>query len=394
MLTRRSFLSRAPLIALAPAVPIFLWRSAQAAAETRGSERILVVLQLDGGNDGINTVVPFADPLYSEFRNDLRLPITLLHKIDDQFAFHPAMAPASELLEDGRLGIVQGVGYPNPNRSHFLSMAIWQSGRLREEEHDSGWVGRAFDASPVRGTDSIFVGTERLPLALRGRRSVASSVNPNEDLTVHSPIRLQSVADSQDQGGDFRSFVRRTVVDAYNSADELSRAARDLDSAVTYPGGPLSQQLRLIAQMIRLEMPARVYYAVQSGYDTHQDQLDTHTRLLSAFSGSVKAFLDDVAAAGMADRVLLLAFSEFGRRVRENGSGTDHGTAGPVFLAGSRVSPGLIGKSPRLDDLADDDLKVTTDFRQVYATLLDDWLELSSRESLSGDFVKLPILRL
>lgn len=395
MLTRRSFLSHAPLIALAPTVPTFLWRSAQAAAATHGSDRILVVLQLDGGNDGINTVVPYGDELYPEFRRKLRLPDETLHRINDRMALHPAMRPAMDLLDGGRLGIVQGVGYPNPNRSHFLSMAIWQSGRLKEDEHHEGWVGRAFDAGPVHGTDSVSVGTERLPLALRGRRSIACSVNPNENLTLDSPIRPQAVAETADDAGDVTSFVRRTVLDAYDSAEELSRATRDANAAVNYPGGALAQQLRLIAQMIRLEMPARVYYVIQSGYDTHQDQAPAHTRLLSEFSGAVKAFLDDVAASGMGDRVLLMSFSEFGRRARENGSnGTDHGTAGPVFLAGSRVAPGLIGTTPALDDLVDGDLKVTTDFRQVYATLLDDWLGLSARDALSGDFEKLPLLNL
>ena len=169
----------------------------------------------------------------------------------------------------------------------------------------------------------------------------------------------------------------------------------ETNAAVSYPGGALAQQLRLIAQMIRLEMPARVYYAIQSGYDTHEDQLPKHAQLLSEFSGALKAFMDDVAASGMGDRVLLMGFSEFGRRVRENGSnGTDHGTAGPVFLAGARVAPGLIGTSPPLNDLADGDLKVTTDFRQVYATLLDDWLGLSAPAALSGDYEKLPLLNL
>ena len=170
MLTRRRFLSKAPLIALAPAVPTFVWRSAQAAAASRASDRILVVLQLDGGNDGINTVVPYGDDRYATLRRELRLPDAALHRINDEVGLHPAMRPARELLDEGHFGIVQGVGYPNPNRSHFQSMAIWQSGRLPEQDHDAGWIGRAFDERPVRGTDSIFVGTDRLPLALRGRR--------------------------------------------------------------------------------------------------------------------------------------------------------------------------------------------------------------------------------
>jgi uncharacterized protein (DUF1501 family) len=395
MLTRRRFLTHAPLIALAPAVPTFVWRSAQAAAASRGSDRILVVLQLDGGNDGINTVVPYGDDLYATLRRELRLPAATLHRINDDVGLHPALGPARDLLDAGRFGIVQGVGYPNPNRSHFQSMAIWQSGRLPEQEHGAGWIGRAFDQRSVRGTDSIFVGTDRLPLALRGRRSIACSINPDDDLTLDAPIRPQSVVDPADNGDDVSAFVRRIVLDAYNSAEELLRAARDTNAAADYPGGALAQQLRRIAQLIRLDMPARVYYAIQSGYDTHEDQLPQHAGLLSEFSSAVKAFMDDIAATGMAERVLLMAFSEFGRRAQENGSkGTDHGAAGPVFLAGARVAPGLIGSTPRLDDLVDGDLKVSIDFRQVYATLLDDWLGLPSREALSGDFDKVPLLKL
>ena len=294
---------------------------------------------MDGGNDGINTVVPYADDLYPEFRQELRLPRESLHRINDEVALHPAMTPARELMDDGRLGIVQGVGYPNPSRSHFLSMATWQSGRLREEEHDAGWIGRAFDARQVRGTDSVFVGTDRLPLALRGRRSIASSVNPNDELTLNSPVRPQSVVNrTDDAGGDVSSFVRRTVLQAYNSAEELSRVAGETNAAASYPGGALAQQLRLIAQMIRLEMPARVYYAIQSGYDTHEDQLPKHAQLLSEFSGALKAFMDDLAASGVGDRVLLMGFSEFGPpcpREWFQRNGPRHG------------GPGLPGRLPR-----------------------------------------------
>jgi uncharacterized protein (DUF1501 family) len=401
--SRRDFLHRASLLALAPTVPGFLAQTARAAKPTR-DDRVLVVIQLDGGNDGINTVVPYADEGYAKYRKALRLPKDRLLKIDDHVGLHPAMGEAAKLLESGRLAIVQGVGYPNPSRSHFKSMAIWHSadvnlsrGEIPDAESKAayGWLGRAFDGAPRRGAGgptSLFIGLQPPPAALRGRRSVASALAGLEDFTVDLGGRpMQTVADPG-PGDDLAAFVRRSTLDAYAAADRLREVLRAESGGATYPSTGLASRLRLIARLLKTDYRARVFYTLHGGYDTHNAQLGTHFRLLAEFAGALRAFLDDLAAARLADRVLVLCFSEFGRRVQENGSqGTDHGTAGPVFLAASKVKARLVGEAPKLLDLEDGDLKMGVDFRRVYASVLEDWLGLSSSAVLGGDFAKLSL---
>jgi uncharacterized protein (DUF1501 family) len=401
--SRRAFLKRASLLALAPTLPGFLARTARAAGPDQDG-RVLVVLQLDGGNDGINTVVPYADEGYAKYRRALRLPKERLFKIDDRVGLHPAMTDAAKLLETGRLAVVQGVGYPNPSRSHFKSMAIWHSANValpRGEGSDAetraayGWLGRALDGAPRPAPGSpasVFVGVQPPPAALRGRRSVTSALAKLEDFTLQlggQPAR--TVADPG-PGNDLAAFVRRCTLDAYAAADRRAELARAKDTGAKYPHTGLADRLRLIARLLKTDYGARVYYTTQPGYDTHNAQATTHFNLLAELSGALRAFLDDLAGAKLADRVVVLAFSEFGRRVAENGSaGTDHGTAGPVFLAGSGVRPGLVGDTPSLTDLQDGDLKAGLDFRQVYATVLEDWLGLPAQAILGGEFPRLPL---
>ena len=392
MLDRRSFLKSSSLLALAPTVPAFLAQTARAAAPDREG-RVLVVVQLDGGNDGLNTVVPFGDEAYARYRPRLRLPVDQLIKLNDGVGLHPSLRAAAKLLEQKQLAVVQGVGYPNPNRSHARSMAVWQTARFDPEEHrGSGWIGRALDASPTAlpVPASLFIGTNAPPAALRGRRSVASALAHLEDYRVSGmagPVKaMPAPAD------DLAAFIRRSLLDAYTTADRLSAVARGGASAEGYPQTPLAGQLRLVARLIKASFAARVYYTVQSGYDTHAQQLPVHANLLSEWGGAVQAFLDDLAAARLADRVAVLAFSEFGRQVRENASGgTDHGTAGVAFLAGPGVHSGLAGTPPSLVDLVDGEPKMTVDFRQVYATILENWLGLPAKEALGGAFERLPL---
>jgi uncharacterized protein (DUF1501 family) len=396
MLSRRDFLKHSALIALAPTVPGFLAEMARAAKPGRDS-RILVVVQLDGGNDGINTVVPFADEGYAKHRHVLRLPSSQLIKVTDSVALHPALIDAGKLLESGRFAIVPGVGYPNPNRSHFASMAIWYSARFDSEDHNGlGWIGRALDgvAGPARnGPASVFIGSGLLPAALPGRRAVAASLARPDDFLLPAGMRLTGVAAPTQ---NLAAFVQRIALDAYATADRMAEVARLEDSGSRYPATELAGHLRLTAQLIKANFGARVYYARQGGYDTHGAQLGAHAALLGEFAGAVRAFLDDLATGKLAERVTLLAFSEFGRTVKENGSaGTDHGTSGPVFLAGSQVRAGLQGNMPSLLDLdpQSGELRVGTDFRRVYATVLEDWMGLESKPVLGGDFESLPLFR-
>jgi uncharacterized protein (DUF1501 family) len=393
MLTRRNLLKRSSLLALSPSVPGFLTRLARA-SELQKNGRVLVVIQLGGGNDGINTVVPYRDEGYAKHRNQLRLPVDQLHKLNDQVALHPQMKAMAELFESQRLAVVQGVGYPNPNRSHDVSMAIWQTARFDPTEHDSyGWLGRALDQSPQRqeGPASLLVGDDALPTALVGRRSAAGSFSRLDELSVQNEAARATVAGAP-AADDLEGFIRRSTLDAYATADAVNAAVARRQAKSSYPSNPLGEHLSIIARLIEADLPTRVYYAVQSGYDTHSVQLPAHGRLLRELSLALKAFLDDLAESKFAERVTVMTFSEFGRRVAENASaGTDHGTAAPLFLAGGGVQAGLIGATPSLTDLEQGDLKMAIDFRRVYASVLRDWLAIDPDEVLGASFEPLPL---
>ncbi len=378
MLTRRNLLKRSSLLALAPTVPGFLARLASA-IEAKTDDRVLVVIQLDGGNDGVNTVVPYRDEGYAQHRDKLRLPAADLRKLTDDVALHPSMRAMAELFESQKLAVVQGVGYPNPNRSHDVSMAIWHTARFDRTEHKSyGWLGRALDQlpQPHGGPAAMLLGDGALPIALLGRRSVAGSFSRLEELNVPNDAARAAVAE-QPAADDLAGFIRRSTLDAYATADAVSAAVARQRAKSNYPSSQLAERLSTIARLIEAGLPTRVYYAVQPGYDTHAVQLPTHAQLLRELSQALKAFLDDLAESKLTERVLVMTFSEFGRRVAENASaGTDHGTAAPMFLAGGGVQGGLIGTQPSLTDLDEGDVKMSLDFRRVYAGVLRDWLRV------------------
>jgi uncharacterized protein (DUF1501 family) len=410
MISRRGMITNslksATLVAMGPTVPTFLAHTARAAAP-RPDGRVLVVIQLDGGNDAINTLVPFGDEGYARNRKALRLPEKELIRVNDRVGLHPALTGLGKLLEKGHLALVPGVGYPNPNRSHFESMSIWQTARLDLEEHGGpGWIGRSFDSrdqtgdgSNAAGAASLFVGEGAAPAALRGRRAGTASLERIEDLTLPrgwDPSMPGIPVGVNPEGDDSLSaYVRRSVVDAYSCSRRVAElTGRSAAATASYPDTGLAGKLRTIAQLLKVDLGARVYYTTQPGYDTHAGQSNTHYQLLRELSGAIKAFMDDLTAANLADRVTLLCFSEFGRRVAENSSaGTDHGTAGLVMLAGPGVLPGVHGSVPSLTDLVDGDPKISTDFRTVYATLLENWLGLPSQPALGSKFVPIALFQ-
>jgi len=399
MLNRRNFLTsslrRSTLLALAPAVPTFVERTARAAKADR-DDRVLVVVELAGGNDGLNTVVPFRDDSYTRARPTLGLPADQLLRLCDDLGLNPAMRGMARLWEAGALAIVQGVGYPNPNRSHFESLAIWHTARPEGVPRGSlGWIGQGLDAGP-RATDggatALFVGEGSPSVALRGRRSMSASFDRPEDLRLEAaPAPLDPTAGDS----ELDAFVKRSLLDSYATSDRLGDLMTPAgDRGAGYPATALGRRLRMIAGLIRGGLGSRVYYTLQSGYDTHALQLTPHNTLLGVLSDALWAFHGDLSSAGLADRVVVLCFSEFGRRVAENGGrGTDHGTAGPVLLVGTRVRPGLSGETPNLSNLEDGDLKWTIDFRRVYASVLENWLGLPSAAALGGTFMPVPVLR-
>jgi uncharacterized protein (DUF1501 family) len=407
----RSSLASSSLVAMgATTIPGFLGRSAVAAPAGTPGGRILVVVQLLGGNDGLNTVVPHGIDGYNRGRRALRLAPSQVHKITPEIGLHPAMGAMAGLLEKGRLAIVQGVGYPNPDRSHFRSMEIWETGRLESDAAslETGWLGRAADRVERRpGADppALHVGRGALPQALRARKTEVPALESLETYKLQvggaEPERRTTRAVLSELAGMERrdddpllGFIRRTTLSAYASSGRLEQMLPKAGAASKYPNYGLARRLELVSLLIKAGFGTRIFYTSLDGFDTHANQLGTHAALLTELSDSVAAFHDDLTAAKLADRVVVLAFSEFGRRVQENASqGTDHGAAAPVFVVGPIAKAGLIGSHPSLNDLDDGDLKFHTDFRRVYATLLTGWLDCPAEPVVGAGFAALPLLR-
>ena len=418
--TRRLFLQRGcALASLAATVPCFIERSALGMlgdpllSSNPGvpDERILVIVQLGGGNDGLNTVVPFGSDDYFRARPQIGIRGPGAAPQNGQAAalaldgarglgLHPNLAGLKELYDEGLLSVIQGVGYPNPNRSHFTSMDIWQTGRL--DAKGSGWIGRYFD-NTCNGTPkpeaAIAIG-RNAPLALEGdvQKPIAfenASLFRWNGQDLHGSLkdpydtlnRTGSGGFASDSADTQKAFLMRTALDAQVSSDRI-RAAVAKQPLVPYPGHGLANQLKMIAAMIRDGMPTRVYYASMGGFDTHGGQLGTHANLMRQLGESVLAFQRDLKEQRNDARVTTMVFSEFGRRVKQNASGgTDHGTAAPMFLVGPSVKPGVWGNHPSLTDLDQGDLKFGVDFRSVYASLLEDWMKTPSEKVLRGKFM-------
>ena len=395
MLNRRTFLEQTSLVALAPVVPAFLSQYAFA-AKAEKDERILVVIELEGGNDGLNTVIPYADDHYAKYRKSLRVEKNDIVKLNDSIGLHPAMKEAGELFDEGRLAVIPGVGYPNPSRSHFRSRAIWHSARLNAVDHNGhGWLGRSCDETRDPGqtvADAFFIGDGAIPAAIVGRRTHSIALNNEAELELASSLELPAV--EKDGDDDLSAFIQSTVRASYNAAKRFAESELNLSGGdASYPSYPLAQKLRLLSRIIRLGGGTRIFYVSLGGFDTHSAQKLTHQRLLRQYSRSLKAFLDDMQTNKLSDRITILTFSEFGRQLRENASaGTDHGTCGPVFIAGDAIKPGILSRYPSLTDLEDDEMKTTVDFRRIYASLLQDWLGTQSTGPLGGSVKPLRVV--
>jgi uncharacterized protein (DUF1501 family) len=425
--TRRDFLRSGLVLASAAyALPQFLHATAyglpQAAAGLSSipgvpEDHVLVVVQLSGGNDGLNTVIPFRDDLYRKARPGIGIAADKVQTLSgSDVGLHPAMGSLRELYDEGLLAVVQGVGYPNPNRSHFKSMDIWHTADLSAT--GEGWLGRYFDseccgfgkgesgstenANPQLG---VAIG-QSAPLAMQGRKVSPLSFESAELFRWTGTDAAKALAEPYDrlaraelpagvdpQGN--RAFLTRTALDAQVSSD-LIRKAVAAKPRVTYPGGDLSRQLQMVASMIAANLKTRVYYVSMGGFDTHSGQggeNGRHANLLRQYADAMKAFAADLKAQGNQGRVLTMTFSEFGRRVSQNASqGTDHGTAAPMFLMGPMVSKGVLTDHPSLSDLDAGDLKYTVDFREVYAGVLEKWLKGDSKAILEGTFKPAPVL--
>jgi uncharacterized protein (DUF1501 family) len=344
--------------------------------------RILVVIELSGGNDGLNTVVPYSDAAYYRARPKLGISEREVIKVADGFGFHPSMVGFERLYKDGRLAVVHGCGYDHPSLSHFSSMGFWHTGVPNGGE-PLGWLGRLADETYPASTRNVIVNLGNAQsLAVRGRE--------------HSPLVFDDPARFRRDGTDGEKqvlaelsrprtttnatleFLASTAQNATDSSDFVRRASASYRTPVDYgTGGGIGANLQRVAALVAAEMPTRLYYVTYQGnsFDTHVQQTDLHARLLMYTADAVRGFMDDIARLGRADDVAVMIFTEFGRRVEENGSlGTDHGTATPMFIVGNGVKGGFFGEPPSLTDLDDGNLKMTTDFRRVYATVIKEWL--------------------
>jgi len=397
MFSRRDFLKSSGLIAWGATVPTFLAKTARAAAPDK--DNILVMVQLTGGNDGLNTVIPFTDPLYAQYRPTIKIPKEQVKKVNDSIGLHPALDGLSKLLETQALCVVQGVGYPNPSQSHFRSMDVWQAGSTAETLTE-GWIGKAMKQNKATGFH-VQGPNEIAPLALAGAPVQAPSITSLEDFQLklaaasgkESKLQknfIEGSASPSEQAQGLLDFVQRTAINTYESSKRLKEVASSYQPKSPYPQTGLANRLKLAAQLIDAGLGARVFYVGIDGFDTHSGQggaAGPHANLLREVGDAIAAFYQDLAGRGHGDRVLITTFSEFGRRAKENGSrGTDHGSGAPMFLVGGKVRSGLVGTHPSLEKLEIGNLKHGLDFRQVYAAICDQWLGVKSAEVLGQKF--------
>jgi uncharacterized protein (DUF1501 family) len=404
--TRRRFLAQGAtalsFVSLGGSMPGLFARAAEASSLADKNDHVLVVVELSGGNDGLNTVVPFEDALYYKNRRKLGLPKNAVKKLNEWVGLHPNMEPLAELYKAGELAVVQGVGYPKPDRSHFRSMEIWHTASLEGVPPTTGWLGRTLDATEPASPDGSPRGlslTESLPQAFQANQVVVPVVGQldaiyEEAQADPSTATLRRKLSTGPETPGALGFLRKQSESVYRTADRLKAATEKYKSEVVYPEGELGDQLQRAAQIIAGRMGVKVLFASQDGYDTHSDQLETHAALLGELSNALASFRKDLTAQGVADQVVVMVFSEFGRRVDENASGgTDHGAASNLFLLGSKVKGGLVGKYPSLANLGEGDLIYNTDFRSVYSTLLDQWLGCPAEKTLGQAFSKLDLIK-
>jgi len=389
-LDRRSFL-KGGLAATAAATALPAW-FARAALAGQPGDRVLVLVQLEGGNDGLNTVIPFADDAYHRARPGIRVPAEQVVRLDDHVGLHPGLGGLRGSWDQGRLAVLQGVGYPNPNRSHFESTDIWHTASPAMQGRRTGWLGRALDRLPREGdVPAIDLDPGPLSLAFVGERVVVPSIADAERFRIRGGAReLVTALAERRRAGETLEYVRRSARQAYVTSDRVERALAGGAGRDAYPGSDLAQRLWQIARMIEADMPARVYAVRLTGFDTHSRQKQAHAELMRRLGDALAAFDRDLVQRGLHERVLLVTYSEFGRRVQENRSlGTDHGAAAPMLVLGGALQGGVHGPHPSLTDLEDGDVRFHTDFRQVYATILDHWLRTDPTPVLGKDYERL-----
>ncbi len=424
--SRREFIETGAAVATAligsvsgPSTPVWAAQDStltHADGQAATPPRVLVLIELGGGNDGLNTVIPYGSREYYRARPNIAIDPQQVLKIkqSDGLGLHPELGAIKELLDHDMAAVIHGVGYPRPDRSHEGSRRVWHTGDTSNRDEPAvGWVAAALRSSDAQLSDReralrcIAIGRE-VPIVFQGRdpqpwvmsrpgqgQWAGSELNEaikkayNQIQVAANPQQPEPSAATASQ----LDYVWRLATHTQNVSRYINQV--DLQEVLTgFPGGRLADQLRLVARLIAARCPAEVYYVTIDGFDTHARQVDLHGQSLWHFAQGIHGFYSELIAAKQQDRVLTVAFSEFGRRVEQNFSdGTDHGTAGPVFVFGTAVEPGFIGAYPSLSNLDAGDLKMTMDFRSIYAAVLDDWMGIDSRQVLGQSFKAVPLIR-
>lgn len=398
---RRAFLQHAGLASTSLFVPAFLNKLALPGLQARRNGKILIVVQLSGGNDGLNTFVPYRNDIYYQKRPALGIKAAEVLPVSDEMGFNPALEALRPLYEDGLLTVVNSVGYPNPDRSHFRSMDIWQSASGSQEYWNTGWLGRYLDSNCAGCSDPYHA------LELDDNLSMALKGAQRNGFAMSDPTRLMRAAnnnfhkalaetfDRHEHPEDNVAYLYKTLRETQASAQYLYQQSRVHASSVTYPSTPFGKDLKTIAELITADSDIRVFYVSLTGFDTHANQKLQQERLLRQYAEGMKALVTDLRQNGLLEDTLILTFSEFGRRVAQNASnGTDHGTANNLLLLGGKLrQPGFFNEGPDLEALDDGDLIYKVDFRSIYTTVLKDWLDASAPDILGGNFPALSLLK-
>jgi len=340
-------------------------------------EQCLVFIQLNGGNDGLNTFVPYDNPLYYDLRSKIALSKDVLLGKNNGMGFHPALKDFVNMQQNGDLSVLQNVGYPEPVRSHFRSQEIWQTATDSNTYANNGWLGKYLDLQCNDHEPTAGINLDNIDnLALKGDE-------PNS-ITVKDPNRFKIKNEKEEVGklsdNPQLDFVRKIANSVMEGSEDIQKALAKSTAEVSYPKTNLGKNLEWIARLVKGNLNSKVYYTSQNGYDTHDNQLNIQNRNLTELNDAVASFYSDLKNAKLMQNVTVVVFSEFGRRVKDNGSGTDHGTAAPMFVIGGSNKGKVFGNNPNLSDLDNGDLKHEIDFRSVYASLLHDKMNFGARK--------------
>jgi len=394
---RRRFLQNTALASGALMIPAFLKPFEALAKSDLTGYKNLVIIQLSGGNDGLNTIVPYGNDIYYQKRSTIAINQNDVVKLNDIQGLNPSLSALKEIYDQGWMSIINSVGYPNPDRSHFRSMDIWQTASESNQFLTTGWIGRYLDSN-CQSCSKPYAAIEvddTLSLAMKGAKMKGIAVQDPNKLyqTTREPFFKDLVHDhsGDNLSEDNLGYLYKTMIETYSSADYIQNTSKTYTVKGEYPATPLANQLKTVSKFINSGLQTRIYYVSLSGFDTHVRQQDQQARQLKIYGDAVAAFIKDLKQSGKLDDTLVMTFSEFGRRVEQNASnGTDHGTANNILIYGGKLKKaGFYNDAPNLSQLDNGDLKYQIDFRDVYATLLDKWLDINNGQILTKSFAGL-----